>query len=107
MYSYKTPAAPARQEDSYTELAKAIWNPEKIKEIAGGWEDAEAVIVQSGNGKRYTVEYGDGRSWQDARKFGFVSACSNGNNLLCNINVGDFIFCHIAGRGFVLSLIHI
>ena len=24
MYSYKTPAAPARQEDSYTELAKAI-----------------------------------------------------------------------------------
>lgn len=85
----------------YTELAKAIWNPEKIKEIAGGWEDAEAVIVQSGNGKRYTVEYGDGRSWEDARKFGFVSACSNGNNLLCNINVGDFIFCHIAGRGFV------
>ena len=85
----------------YTSLAKAIWDPQSIKEIAGGWEDAEAISVQSGDGKHYTVEYGAGRSWEDARKYGFVSANSSGNNLLCNISVGDFIFCHIAGVGFV------
>ena len=85
----------------YTQLAKAIWDPQIIRDLAGGWEDAEAITIQSGNGRRFTVEYGDGRSWDDARKFGFVSASSNTNNLLCNINVGDFIFCHIAGVGFV------
>lgn len=85
----------------YTELSKAIWNIDLLKEIAGGWDDAEAISVQSNNGRRFTVEYGDGRSWEDARKFGFVSASSNTTNLLNNINVGDFVFCHIAGVGFV------
>lgn len=85
----------------YTLLAKAIWNPEIIRELAGGWDDDEAITVQSGTGRKFTVEYGDGRSWEDARKWGFVSASSSTTNLLSNINVGDFVFCHIAGTGFV------
>ena len=85
----------------YTRLARAIWNPEIIKDLAGGWDDAAVIAVQKGNGNRYTVEYGDGRSWEDARKYGFVSASSNANNLLSNLNVGDYVFCHIAGVGFV------
>lgn len=85
----------------YTLLAKAIWNPEIIRKLAGGWDDDEAIMVQSGSGRRFTVEYGDGRSWEDARKWGFVSASSSTTNLLSNIGIGDFVFCHIAGTGFV------
>ena len=85
----------------YTNLAKAIWNPEVLKDLAGGWDAASVVEIQKADGIRYTVEYGDGRSWEDARKFGFVSASSTTNNLLSNLNVGDYVFCHIAGMGFV------
>lgn len=85
----------------YTALAKAIWNPRYIRELAGGWEDEEAFVVQNAGGRRFTVEYGYGRSWEDARKWGFVSASSSTTNLLSNINAGDMIFCHIAGTGFV------
>ena len=85
----------------YIALAKEIWNPQIIRDLAGGWEDAEAITVQSGNGRRFTVEYGYGRSWEDARRCGFVSAGGGTTSLICNINVGDFIFCHIAGIGFV------
>lgn len=85
----------------YTKMAKAIWNQEVIKTLAGGWDEATAVNIQKVDGLRYTVEYGDGRSWEDARKFGFVSASSGTNNLLTNLNVGDYVFCHIAGIGFV------
>lgn len=85
----------------YTSLAKSIWNPAAIKELAGGWDDAMEITVQSGNARRFTVEYGSGRSWADAQKYGFVSAYGDGGTLLANINVGDIIFCHIAGVGFV------
>ncbi len=85
----------------YTDLAKAVWNPAVLRELAGGWSDAEVITIQSNNGRRFTVEYGDGRSWEDARKYGFVSASSHNTNLLCNIKIGDLIFCHIAGTGFV------
>lgn len=85
----------------YTALAKAIWNPEIIKELAGGWDDAVELTIESGNGRPVTVEYGYRRSWEDTRKWGFVSAYSGSYNLLSNINVGDFVFCHIAGVGFV------
>ena len=82
----------------YSALAKAIWDTSKIKELAGGWDDALEIKVQSGSGKRYTVEYGGDRSWEDAERFGFVSADSAS---LGNINKGDFVFCHIKGAGFV------
>lgn len=85
----------------YIRLAKSIWNSAKIKELAGGWDDATEIAIQSGNARRFTVEYGSGRSWEDARKYGFVSAGGEGGTLLSNINTGDIIFCHIAGIGFV------
>ncbi len=85
----------------YVGLAKSIWNPTQIKELAGGWDDATEISIQSGNARRFTVEYGSGRSWEDARKYGFVSAGGDGGTLLSNINTGDIIFCHIAGVGFV------
>lgn len=84
----------------YTVLAKEIWNADAIKEIAGGWDDERELVAQRGEGRCFTVEYGNGRSWPDAQKWGFVSAGSNGS-LLSNIKNGDFIFCHIAGVGFV------
>lgn len=85
----------------YISLAKSIWNPAVIKELAGGWDDDEKITIQSGNARRFTVEYGSGRSWEDARKYGFVSAYGDDGTRLNNINVGDIIFCHIAGVGFV------
>lgn len=85
----------------YIALAKSIWNPAVIKELAGGWDDDEKITIQSGNARRFTVEYGSGRSWEDARKYGFVSAYGDDGTRLNNINVGDIIFCHIAGVGFV------
>ena len=84
----------------YTALATAIWDRSKLKDLAGGWDDDFEIKVQSGNGKRFTVEYGGGRSWEDAEKYGFVSAGGTGT-LLGNINKGDFVFCHIKDVGFV------
>lgn len=85
----------------YTQLAKAIWNPAQIKELAGGWDDETEIAIRSGSARRFTVEYGSGRSWEDARKYGFVSASGEGGTSLNKIAVGDLIFCHIAGVGFV------
>ena len=85
----------------YIGLAKSIWNPDRIKELAGGWDDAAEITIHSENARRFTVEYGSGRSWEDAQKYGFVSAGGNGGTLLNNISIGDIIFCHIAGKGFV------
>lgn len=87
----------------YIKLAKAIWNPETIRTLAGDWDDDLALTIQSGSGRRFTVEYSNGRSWEDARAKGFVSAAAAtlGANKLTNVHVGDFVFCHIQGRGFV------
>lgn len=85
----------------YVALAKQIWNPAIIRQLAGGWDDETEITIESNNGLRYTVEYGDGRSWEDARRWGFVSAGSSGWNKLKNIHTGDFVFCHIASVGFV------
>ena len=84
----------------YVNLAKSIWDISKIKEIAGGWEDSLEIKIKSGDGRKFTVEYGGDRSWDDARKYGFISA-SGADTLLGNINIGDFIFCHIRSAGFV------
>ena len=42
------------------------------------------------------------RSWPDALKYGFLSAnLNNSGRYLRNIQVGDTVYCHIAGAGFV------
>lgn len=85
----------------YTQLAKAIWDSTQIKELAGGWNDEPVIVVQIGNAQQFTVEYGSGRSWEDARKYGFLSAGGDSGKSLNKIAVGDLIFCHIASVGFV------
>ncbi|MCI9185006.1 MAG: DUF262 domain-containing protein [Lachnospiraceae bacterium] len=87
----------------YANLAKAVWNPQAIRDLAGGWDEEEEISIRSGSGRRFTVEYSNGRSWEDAREKGFVSACAAtaSNNKLMNVHVGDYIFCHIQGKGFV------
>ena len=47
------------------------------------------------------MEYLD-RSWSDALRYGFLSADQSGSGrYLWNIQVGDTVYCHIAGVGFV------
>lgn len=85
----------------YYRLAESIWDPGQLRQLAGGWDDATEDAIKRGNARRFTVEYSAGRSWEDARKYGFVSASGDGGTSLSNINKDDIIFCHIAGAGFV------
>lgn len=57
------------------------------------------------NGNDYVVNFEDGksRSWEDARKYGFVSA-GNGSwysRTLYNLQVGNRIFCMAPGTGYI------
>lgn len=86
----------------YLQMAYDIWNPNDIKEIAGGWSDEEEKdFFKNTKSQEFTVSYAD-RSWADAIKFGFLSANEgNSGRYLYNIQMGDTIYCHIAGSGFV------
>ncbi|MDC6148362.1 HNH endonuclease family protein [Mediterraneibacter gnavus] len=86
----------------YLQMAYDIWNPNDIKEIAGGWSDEEEKdFFKNTKAQEFTVSYAD-RSWADALKFGFLSANENNSGrYLYNIQMGDTIYCHIAGNGFV------
>lgn len=90
------------RENTYLQLAADIWDPEIIKELAGGWEDDEKQeFFKSEKASEYTVEYA-GRSWPDALKYGFLSANEGGSGKqLHNIQVGDIVYCHVAGIGFL------
>jgi hypothetical protein len=90
------------RENTYLQLAADIWEPEIIKELAGGWEDDEKQeFFKSEKASEYTVEYA-GRSWPDALKYGFLSANEGGSGKqLHNIQVGDIVYCHVAGIGFL------
>lgn len=86
----------------YLQLAVDIWDPNTIKEIAGGWsEEDEQEFFRAAKAQEFTVEYLD-RSWPDALRYGFLSADqTNSGRYLWNIQVGDTVYCHIAGSGFV------
>jgi len=86
----------------YLQMAVDIWDPNSIKEIAGGWEDeAEKDFFKNEKAQEFTVEY-YGKSWPDALKYGFLSANIGGSGkYLKNIQEGDIVYCHIAGSGFV------
>ena len=90
------------RENIYLQMAADIWDPDDIKELAGGWEDEEKQdYFRSDKASEFTVEYWK-RSWPDAHKYGFLSAnMKNTGRYLRNIQVGDIIYCHIAGAGFV------
>ena len=92
----------ADRSEIYLQIANDIWNPSDIKNIAGGWSDEEEKdFFKSTNNQEYTVGYSD-RSWSDALKYGFLSANISGSGRsLYNVQVGDTIFCHISGSGFV------
>ena len=86
----------------YLQMAVDIWDPNVIKEIAGGWDDeAEKDFFKNDKPQEFTVEYYE-RSWPDAIKYGFLSAnIGSSGRYLKNIQVGDIVYCHIAGAGFV------
>ena len=88
--------------NSYLQIAVDIWDPNMIKEIAGGWEDeVEKDFFRNDKAQEYTVEYYD-RSWPDAIKYGFLSANIGGSGkYLKNIQENDVVYCHIADSGFV------
>lgn len=86
----------------YLNLAKEIWNPEIIKNLTGNWNAADDNLVIANIKPRYfTVEYGLG-SWEDAVKYGFLSAGIGGSGkTIKNIAKGDMVFCHMKGHGFM------
>lgn len=90
------------RENIYLQMAIDIWDPNAIKELAGGWTDEEEQeFIKDTRLREFTVEYLD-RSWQDALKYGFLSADeTNSGRYLRNIHVGDTVYCHIAGSGFL------
>lgn len=86
----------------YLQMAVDIWDPNAIKEIAGGWVDeAEKDFFKTEKASEFTVEY-YGKSWPDALRYGFLSANIGGTGkYLQNVQDGDIVYCHIAGCGFV------
>lgn len=92
----------ADRAEIYLRMASDIWNPDAIKEIAGGWaDDDEKDFFKNEKGREFTVGYAE-RSWPDALKYGFLSANLGGSGKsIYNVQVGDTVYCHIAGYGFV------
>lgn len=92
----------AERAKTYLEMAVDIWDPNAIKEIAGGWVDEEEKeFFKNEKAREFTVEY-YGKSWPDALKYGFLSANIGGTGkYLQNVQAGDIVYCHIAGAGFV------
>lgn len=86
----------------YLQMAVDIWDPNAIKDLAGGWDDEEEKeFFKNDKPREFTVEYYE-RSWADALKYGFLSASlNNSGRYLRNIQVGDTVYCHVAGFGFV------
>lgn len=92
----------ANRAEIYLKMASDIWNPDEIKKIAGGWsDDEEKDFFKNEKGSEFTVGYAD-RSWPDALKYGFLSVNLGGSGKsIYNVQVGDTVYCYIAGSGFV------
>ena len=86
----------------YLQMAIDIWNPNDIKDISGGWdEEEEKDFFKNTKAQEFTIAYAD-RSWPDALKYGFLSANEGSSGrYLYNVQIGDTIYCHITGNGFV------
>lgn len=92
----------AERANVYLQMAIDIWDPTAIKEMAGGWSDEEEKdFFKNTKAQEFTVAYAD-RSWPDALKYGFLSANIGGSGrYLYNVQIGDTVYCHITGSGFV------
>ena len=93
----------ADRAEIYRKMASDMWNPDDIKRIAGGWkDDEEKDPFKNEKGHEFTVGYAD-RSWPDALKYGFLSANigSGSGESIYRVQVGDTVYCYIAGAGFV------
>lgn len=93
----------ADRAEIYMSMASDIWNPDDIKQIAGGWtDDEEKDFFKNEKRLEFTVGYAD-RSWPDALKYGFLSANigSRSGKSIYRVQVGDTVYCYIAGSGFV------
>ena len=92
----------ADRAEIYLRMASDIWNPDAIKAIVGGWaDDDEKDFFKNEKGREFTVGYAE-RSWPDALEYGFLSANLGGSGKsIYNVQVGDTVYCHIAGYGFV------
>lgn len=90
------------RDELFARLAATIWSPMRIAEAVGGLSEEEILSVSVDEvPPMKTIEYA-GRSWADARKFGFLSASPSGSNISLNaVDAGDLIFCHVAGKGFL------
>lgn len=91
----------AERGELYARLASDIWDPNAIKEIAGGWSDEEdRELTRNTRPDEFTVNYAD-RSWADAREYGFLSADSTGSGRrIRKIRTGDIVYCYVSGAGF-------
>lgn len=92
----------ADRAEIYLKIASDIWNPDEIKQLAGGWsDDEEKDFFKNEKSREFTVGYSE-RSWTDALKYGFLSAKLDGSGKsIYNVQAGDIVYCHIAGSGFV------
>ena len=92
----------ARRADTYLMMASDIWDPNDIKKLAGGWSDEEEKdFFRDAKANEFTVAYAN-RSWADAVRYGFLSGGEDSTGRrLYNIHIGDLIYCHITGKGFV------
>lgn len=92
----------ADRAEIYLKMASDIWNPDIIKVLAGGWsDDEEKALFKNKKGREFTIGYAE-RSWSDALKYGFLSANLGGSGKsIYNVQVGDIVYCYVAGYGFV------
>ena len=53
----------------YLQMASDIWDPDTIKDLAGGWDDeVEKEFFKNDKASEFTVEYYE-KSWPDALKY--------------------------------------
>lgn len=86
----------------FARIAATIWSPLRIADAVGGLTEEEILELDIDEIPRMvTVEY-SGRSWEDAKRLGFLSAKTSDSGVgLSSVSIGDLVFCHVAGKGFL------
>lgn len=91
--------------DGANEYISRNWliDPNKVEEQTN--QVKKSGMKEKWNGNDYVVNFEDGksRSWEDAMKYGFISA-GNGswyNRTLYNLREGNRVFCMMPGKGYI------